>query len=203
MEFFAWLENTGFSTWIRESECICAYDTFLAAHAIGMALVVGVSAGLALRILGLAKGVPLAPMERYFPVVYTGFWVNAGSGALLLVAYPARAVTNPGFWIKITGVTLAVLCLRRVRRLTFGPGSNRGAGDASPSAKLTAMALLFSWWGAIVAGRLLAYHDIANVERQSSIAIVIASALMLAAGVVAGRALVWTADPHSAGRSAR
>ena len=202
MEFVAWLENTGFSTWIRESECICAYDTFLAAHAIGMALVVGVSAGLALRILGLAKGLPLAALESYFPVVYGGFWVNAGSGALLLVAYPTRAVTNPVFWLKLTGVTLAVLSLRRVRRLTFGPGSNGGVGEASPSAKLTAMALLFSWWGAIVAGRLLAYHDAVNIEIEhaSAVAIVALSGLLLAGALVAGRALGWTSEPHSAGR---
>ena len=201
MEFLAWIEETGFSTWIRESECVCGYDMFLVAHAIGMAAVVGLSATVALRVLGVAKSVPLAPMEKFFPFMYAGFWLNFLSGAVLLVAYPTRAATNPGFYVKIAGIVLAVVCLRRVKRLAFEHPDS--AGPESARAKMSAGALLFSWWGAIVAGRLLAYHGIADVEWQSSIAIVSASAVMLLGGTLAGRVLGWGGNDEPTAVSGR
>src|SRR5262245_12632979 len=117
MPFFTWFEHSAVSTWIRESDSIFAYDLILTCHALGMAAIVGLSSALALRVVGFARGVPLAPMEKYFPFMYGGFWVNAASGLLLFVAYPTRAVTNPGFYIKLTGILLAVVTLRRLRRV--------------------------------------------------------------------------------------
>ena len=46
MEFFTWLEGSALPMWIKESNSIWPYDIFcLSAHAIGMALLVGVSVG--------------------------------------------------------------------------------------------------------------------------------------------------------------
>jgi hypothetical protein len=47
--------------------------------------------------------------------------------------------------------------------------------------------LLFIWWGTILAGRLMAYHDIANVERQTIFAVLTATIVMLFAGFVGFR----------------
>ena len=38
------------------------------------------------RILGLAQNLPLAPMERFYRVMWIGFWINVGSGIVLLIA---------------------------------------------------------------------------------------------------------------------
>ena len=96
MEFFAWLEHSGFSMWIKQSESIWPFDLLcLSSHAIGMAILVGLSSAVALRILGFAPRLPLAPMEELFPLMYTGFWINAVSGAVLFSVYPVKAVTNP------------------------------------------------------------------------------------------------------------
>ena len=46
MEFFNWLKDSEFATWLRESNVLWAYDLYLTSHAIGMAMVVGLSAAL-------------------------------------------------------------------------------------------------------------------------------------------------------------
>jgi hypothetical protein len=80
MELLASIENSGFATWVREAPSVLAYPTVLALHTFGMAFLVGTNAAIDLRILGVAPGLPLAPMERFFRVMLLGFWVNAVSG---------------------------------------------------------------------------------------------------------------------------
>ncbi len=65
MEFFQWLENTGFSTWVRESPSIFAFPVILLLHTVGMALCVGISAGINLRILGFAPSLRLSPLHGF------------------------------------------------------------------------------------------------------------------------------------------
>src|SRR6266498_1574135 len=77
MVFFDWLEHSALSMWIKESMSLWPYDILcLSAHAIGMALLVGFSSAIALRIVGFAPRVPIAPMAQFFPVMYAGFWIN-------------------------------------------------------------------------------------------------------------------------------
>ena len=187
MAFFNWLQDSGFAAWLRESNVLWSYDLFLASHAVGMAMVVGFSAAVALRILGFAPSLPLAPMEKYFPFMFAGFWLNLGSGVVLFIAYPVRAVTNPGFYIKMAGVLLAVLCIRRIRRQVFGNPACLGTKPVPLNGRILSGALLFIWWGTILAGRLMAYHDIPNVERETSFVVLTATAVMLFVGFVGFR----------------
>ena len=85
---FVWVESSTFSIWTRESTSVFAFPTFLAVHAIGMALVAGMGAAINLRILGVAPGVPLTEMKRFLPFIWAGVWLCGASGIILLVAYP-------------------------------------------------------------------------------------------------------------------
>ena len=107
MDFLARLEQTGVLTWIRESSSVWAFPSVLLLHTIGMTLVVGISAGIDLRILGIAPAIPLAPLERFFPVLWIGFWVNAATGTVLLAADATTKLTNPDFYVKMVFVGLA------------------------------------------------------------------------------------------------
>lgn len=154
--FFMWLEATRFSTWIREDPSIFVFPAVLAAHTIGMALVVGVGVALDLRILGVAPGVPLIEMKRFFPAMWMGLWLNAVSGLVLLAAYPTKALTNPVFYLKLTLIAVALWILKSVR------GRIDRVVDARPDPmprrlRMLAIASLVCWAGAITAGRLLAY----------------------------------------------
>jgi hypothetical protein len=197
MEFFTWLENSGFAAWVRgEAGALWVYDVFLVSHALGMAAVVGLSAAIALRVLGCAPSLPLAPMESLFPFAYAGFWINATSGLALFAAYPTGAAANPGFYIKMAAVVTAVVTLNRLRQAVF----DQRIAHESPlplRARKMAGVLLFSWWVALLSGRLLAYHGITDVERTSVIAVTLVSALMLLTFfVVRGRQRAKAAAAH-------
>jgi hypothetical protein len=188
MTFFTWLEQSGFSTWIKESTSIWPYDLLcLSSHSIGMAILVGVSSAVALRIIGFAPQLPLAPMAGFFPVMYAGFWINVLSGAGLFIAYPVKAVTNPIFYVKMAGVVLAVLCIRRIRREVFVDPVRVEIRRGAANPKMLAGGLLFIWLGTITAGRLMAYHDVGSVERQVVLAVLIVTSVMALAWYAASR----------------
>ena len=178
--FFDWLEHSALSMWIKESLSLWPYDIFcLSGHAVGMALLVGFSTAIALRVLGVAAGVPLAPLARFFPVIYGGFWLNALSGTGLFITYPVKAVTNPIFYVKMLGVAAAVLCIRRLKQQAF----ERAAPDA---ARPTAMVLLAVWGITITAGRLLAYKGIPAIEWVTAIGMTVIGVLAGAAALLYG-----------------
>jgi hypothetical protein len=154
--FFAWLESTAFSVWMRESPSIFAFPIILAVHTIGLGLLAGITVALDLRMLGFAARIPLAEFRRFWPLLWLGLWLNVISGIALIAAYPTKALTNPVFYLKLGLVAAALAILRSVRRsgLAAGPAP---AIPALRRAKTLAVASLVCWAGAITAGRFLAY----------------------------------------------
>jgi hypothetical protein len=86
-----------------------------------MAFLVGLTAMIALRGLGFARGLPLAPMERFFPLIIVGFWVNAVTGVILTMLAARSFFANPDFYIKLVAIAFAWLPRHRlkVRRQIF------------------------------------------------------------------------------------
>lgn len=77
MDFFAWfdwIEQTGLSMWLRESPSLLAFPSVIVLHTVGLAFLVGTNVAVDLRILGFASRISLTPMERLFPVMWSGFW---------------------------------------------------------------------------------------------------------------------------------
>jgi hypothetical protein len=156
MDFLIRIEQLGFSSWVRESSSIFAYPSVLLLHTVGMALVVGVNAGFDLRILGVAPELRLAPMEKFFPVLWAGFWVNAATGTALLMADASTKLLNPVFYVKMVFIALALINLRMLRRRVFhDPQVDKRTFGTN--AKVLAFTNLIFWLGAITAGRLLGY----------------------------------------------
>ena len=60
---FKTIEESGISTWIRDSPSFFAFWFILSFHAIGMGLLVGASLVIDLRILGVARELPLGPLQ--------------------------------------------------------------------------------------------------------------------------------------------
>ena len=150
------LENSAFGTWVRESSSLWAYPTILFLHTVGLGFLVGLNAAIDLRILGVAPNLPLAPMEKFYKIMWAGFWVNALSGTALLIADASTKLTNPVFYIKMSFVTLAVINMVALRRRVF----RRPAIDVAAVAgfgRVLAITSLIFWGGAITAGRLMAY----------------------------------------------
>jgi len=159
--FLLWLEATPFSVWIRESTSVLAFPGILSAHAIGMALAAGINAAFALHVLGVAPGIPPRELRRFVPLMWFGFWLNAASGILLMIAYPTKALTNPVFYLKLTLITLAMGLFILMRR-TFGEAAADGTRPLNElrserAVRVFGAVSLACWAGAITAGRLLAY----------------------------------------------
>src|SRR5690349_13537028 len=75
------------------------YPTLLSAHGLGMAVVVGITTMVSLRILGFPRTVPLGAYRAAMPYLVAAFVVNAVSGALLFVAAASELASNISFQI--------------------------------------------------------------------------------------------------------
>jgi hypothetical protein len=150
------IEASGLSIWLRESPSLLAYPAVITVHTLGLALLVGPNVAIDLRILGAAPRLPLAPLERFFGVMFLGFWANVASGVLLLVAYPTKAFTDPVFYLKLGFVASGMVALLFIRKRVFRrAGSAPGAPEAG--AKSLALVSLICWAGAIAAGKFIEY----------------------------------------------
>jgi hypothetical protein len=139
---FAWLEESAFSIWMRESPSLWAFPGILAAHTVGLGLLAGLNGALDLRVLGVAPGVPAEAFRRFLPILWFGLWTNVLSGIALVMAYPTKALTNPIFHLKLGLIVMSLIVLRALLR--------------KPT-KTLAVVSLVGWSAAITAGRLLAY----------------------------------------------
>ena len=156
MDFLNSLEQLEFSKWLLASNSIFAYPTFLFMHTVGMAMVAGIAAAIDLRLLGLAPGIPIRPLERLYPVMWWGFAINLATGTALVIADASTKLTNTDFYIKMAFVFGGIAVLVLMRKRVFGDP----ALDKAPlpgSAKLLAWVSLACWIGAVTCGRLLAY----------------------------------------------
>jgi hypothetical protein len=149
------IEYSAFCTWVRESNSLWAYPGILFMHTMGTALVVGMSAMIDLRVLGFARQLPVAPLERYFPILWAGFWVSAISGAILFAADATSKIVSPLFGVKMLLIVLGVLTTVFIRRTVFRAPDGEKSGWGRD--QWLAFASLVVWFGAIAAGRLMAY----------------------------------------------
>ncbi len=154
MDYLLWLEETPFSTWMRESGP--AFFGSLIFHSVAMGFVVGVHVAMNLRILGMAPGIPLSLMRRFFPVLWVGLVVVSLSGVLLLIAYPAKALTNPVFYLKLGAIVTALFITRSLAKGVLQEPSYDAVRAPKKARVLAALSLLL-WAGAVTSGRLLAY----------------------------------------------
>lgn len=155
MDVLSSLENSGFSVWLKESNSIWGYATVLTLHTIGLALLVGANAVLDLRLLGVARRLPLEDLLGAFRIMWIGFWVNAVSGAMLFAADATTKGTTPLFMGKLALVAIGVVVIVMIRRQVYGGTPDRPR--VNTTAKVLAATSLLVWIAAITAGRLMAY----------------------------------------------
>jgi hypothetical protein len=152
--FLRTIEDTAFSIWLRESPDIFGMWFILSFHALGMALLVGASLIVALRVLGIARDLPLPFLRRLYPLLWAGFWIQIVSGVLLFIGYPTKSFMTPAFWVKLAFIAAAMVVVVRLGRKVPGEGT---PALAIPGMRSLASWTLVLWFGAITAGRLIAY----------------------------------------------
>jgi len=155
MQLFASIEQLALSVWVRESPSLLAFPFILFLHTLGLAMLAGINIGLAFWLLA-RRTVPSFDLVSVYRVMWLGFGINLASGLVLLAAYPAKALTNWVFFVKLTLVGLALWVLQQTKaEIAVANGTAERAVSAR-ARRLALLSLLF-WAGTIVTGRLLAY----------------------------------------------
>jgi hypothetical protein len=129
-----WLESTSLAAWLQMSPSVWSLPTVLTLHTGGMAVLVGASWVLDLRLLGISRHVPLSAFR----------WV-----------FPATWGTSIPFLIKMVLVGVSVATLVPLRSLVLSGDSD--GREAAGNARLLAILSILAWTGAVTSGRLLAY----------------------------------------------
>lgn len=155
MAVLSWLEATGLATWIRESPSVWALPTILTLHTFGLGMLVGASAVVNLRLLGVGSTMPLAPLRPLFGLMWAGFWLNAVTGLLLFAADATRDGTSRLFLAKLVFVAVGVTTVVLIKRAALDVDDM----SAAPAGRVRLLAVLslVVWVAAITAGRLIAY----------------------------------------------
>ena len=154
--FLDTIEQTRVSLWLRESESVFGFYFVLLFHTFGLSMLVGASAVLDLRILGVAPDLPLKSLKWLFRTIWVGFAINVTTGLLLVLAYPTKAFTNPVFYIKLSLVAIGLITMQKIKARVFDD-SVLSEVAVAPRARSMAIWSLLVWTGALTAGRLLAY----------------------------------------------
>ena len=155
MDFLSQLEQSGFGTWVRESNSLFAYPCVLFLHTVGMGFVAGIGAFIDLRLLGLAPEVPLTDMQKFFPYMWAGFWLNAATGIVLFIIDATTKAVSPVFYLKMAFIAVAVVVMYLIKARVFSdPFTDKRPIEMN--GKILAFTSMICWLGAITSGRLLA-----------------------------------------------
>ena len=143
-----WIENTSLALWVGTS--LWAYPVLLSAHITGLAVIVGIIAMRDFHLLGFINGVTEANFLELKKLAYCGFLINGISGIMLFASQASYLSTNLPFLVKLFFIGSGMLLASKIyKKIEKNPGRT--------STKILAILSLFSWFGAITAGRLIAY----------------------------------------------
>ena len=151
----AWIESTSIAVWLGESPSVWAMPTVLTLHTTGMAVLVGASWVLDLRLLGLNKNVPLSNYRWVFQAVAIGLVVNLITGVLLFMKNATGWGTALPFLVKMLFVVASAATILPIRKYVLNSGTGRD--EVTSNVRLLAIASIVAWTAAVTAGRLLAY----------------------------------------------
>lgn len=140
-----------------------AFFTSLTLHSLAMGFVVGINFAIALRLIGFVPTLSIASLTRFYRLHWYCVALIFLSGVALLLAYPAKALSNPVFYVKLAALTTGLLLSRY-----FQQSLANHPDQASISKSISALAYLSIglWLLTITAGRFLAYtHTVLLASR--------------------------------------
>ena len=158
--FQLWLHDT-----LRRGMSVAAFmqtswgwPTVESVHFIGLTLLFGTIAVWDLRLLGMAKRIPLAEFHRLIPFAMLGFAINAASGSMFLMTEPNQYVYNPAFHFKVLLFGLAGLNVLVFYAFVFRRSGGLAGVDGARFVKIFGAVSLACWIGVIICGRLITFY---------------------------------------------
>ena len=153
MGLLEWLQDTWVGHLVAES--LWGYPTFETIHTVGMALLIGSLGLIDLRVLGFKPELPLLETQRLLPLAWLGFTLNALSGTLLFISDSVMFYSSYTFRLKIALIVLGGINAALLGHKVFQPSA--APSPPTVGVKWIAGTSLVFWFGAIIAGRLIAY----------------------------------------------
>ena len=119
-----------------------------------MGFVVGINIAIDLRLIGFAPRLSIPPLSRFYTLHWYCVVAILLSGLSLLLAYPAKALSNPVFYLKLAAL-LAALSISRKFQTELAVACE----DFEPDLHIRQLAYLslLLWIITTTAGRFLAY----------------------------------------------
>jgi hypothetical protein len=158
-EICRWIDQTALSQSIQAAGWVV--PTVQTIHILAIAVVASSVLMIDLRLIGLfwANRPMKSVSARFLPLVWWPLLVLLATGALMIIAEPARSLKNPAFQVKM-GLLIAALIVTALfqffqrRDAAFGePGS-----VARAAATTIAIVSMLLWSSIIFAGRWIAYY---------------------------------------------
>ena len=155
MGVFRSLQDSPFTDWLLGTDSIWTYPLVLTLHTAGLAVLVGASVVIHLRLLNVGASIPLSRFRGLYRFIWAGFLVNLVTGLMLFASQAADRVVDPVFGVKLGSIALALWAGIAARRRFIDAPDGAPAGGR---ARWIAAGGLALWTVAIVTGRLMAYR---------------------------------------------
>ena len=132
--FSKWLETTRLSH-LMAGGWKWGWPTCETLHFIGLSMLLGCIGVVDLRMLGVAKSMPGAPVHKLVPWAVAGFLINAITGVLFFIGAPHQYIKNVAFLFKMLFIVLAMIVLVKMEKTVFrNPASALRSAAGTPSA---------------------------------------------------------------------
>ena len=158
VDLFQWLNDSAFSTWLREEDW--PFPIIETVHLLALGMSVGTILWVDLRLMGfVTKRHPVSEIVGQLePWAIPGFIVMFVSGLLLFISEPMKCYTTLAFRLKAVMLVLTALNVWYFHAKVY-PGVAQWDQSAVPprQAKMVGLVSMILWFGIIIAGRWTAY----------------------------------------------
>jgi hypothetical protein len=138
-------------------------------HFLGLCLLVGAIGTFDLRLLGVARRVPIAAVHRLIPWGLLGFAINIVTGSLFVLTEPDQYIYNSSFHLKLLFMTIGGLNAATFYLTSYRDVFRADAPlDAPRRAKVIASISLCAWLAVITGGRLITFYRPAPCEGEQT-----------------------------------
>jgi hypothetical protein len=151
------VEATGIARAMRES--LWLYPGVEIVHIAGFAILVGSIAMFDLRLLGVAKTLPVRAVARFLlPWTIASLVLIVPTGLAMFATHASDFIGNPAFVTKMSLLMVAGINAALFHAGVFQGAANWDVGVGAPIvARMQAVVSLLLWVGVISCGRLIAY----------------------------------------------
>jgi hypothetical protein len=154
--YAAWINTTWLHFFAVNYKWVWA--TMETLHFLGLGLMVGTIGVLDLRLLGCARGLPIASVQKLVPWGIGAFVLNTLTGIVFLAGAPYQYVYNFAFQMKVLFMLAAGVNVLIFYTGTWARTQTIGANQTAPwAARIAGAVSLFLWIGVMYWGRMLTF----------------------------------------------